>query len=591
MPKNSYLTVTDQFCGAGGSSIGAVAAGVELKLAMNHWQLAIETHNSNFPNALHDCADMSATNPRRYPATDILITSPECTNHSLAKGKKRKTSPQLDMFGKPTVDAAEERSRATMWDVPRFAEIHRYNIIIVENVVDARYWELWEAWLHAMDLLGYAHHVVYFNSMHAHPTPQSRDRMYVVFWRKGNRAPNLEFRPKAHCTKCQCDVEAVQAWKKPNNRWGRYRKQYVYVCPSCASVIEPYYYCAANAIDWSLAAPRIGDRQKPLKEKTLARIQAGLERYARPYLFDSVHTARGDRHQDMVWPVDGPGRTQIGTATHGMVVPPFTVDLAYTHSDSDRSNPTSKPLVTQTSRQTVGLVVPPLIINMQGESRATLLDEPLPTQLGSNHRWLMLPFLSSYYGTNEGSPLNAAVPTVTTLDKHALVVPPFILNMQADNAPTEMVEPLATQLTGDHRYLVAPPFIASLNRSDVRNRPVDEAMNTVMPQETPTLVVPPFIVSYYTRNSGDGAALARVDESLPTQPTWPVHYVAQPGQTPTVEDCGFRMLQPHEIQRAMAFPVNYRVLGTQREKVKLLGNAVTPPVMSMLIERCVQSLS
>lgn len=43
MPKNSYLTVTDQFCGAGGSSIGAVAAGVELKLAMNHWQLARPT--------------------------------------------------------------------------------------------------------------------------------------------------------------------------------------------------------------------------------------------------------------------------------------------------------------------------------------------------------------------------------------------------------------------------------------------------------------------------------------------------------------------------------------------------------------------
>lgn len=116
--KKSYLTVTDQFCGAGGSSIGAVAAGAELRMAMNHWPLAIETHNSNFPDAAHDCADMSAVNPRRYPSTDILITSPECTNHSLAKGKKRKTPPQLSMFGKAEIDPAEERSRATMWDVP-----------------------------------------------------------------------------------------------------------------------------------------------------------------------------------------------------------------------------------------------------------------------------------------------------------------------------------------------------------------------------------------------------------------------------------------------------------------------------------------
>jgi DNA (cytosine-5)-methyltransferase 1 len=85
--KNSYVTVTDQFCGAGGSSLGAVAAGAEVKLALNHWRLAIETHNHNFPDTLHDCTDISACDPRRYPSTDILITSPECTNHSIAKGK------------------------------------------------------------------------------------------------------------------------------------------------------------------------------------------------------------------------------------------------------------------------------------------------------------------------------------------------------------------------------------------------------------------------------------------------------------------------------------------------------------------------
>jgi site-specific DNA-cytosine methylase len=73
-----------------------------------------------------------------------------------------------------------------------FAEVHRYNAIIVENVVDARDWVMWPAWLHAMELLGYNHKCVYLNSMFAHPTPQSRDRMYVVFWRKGNGAYSIE---------------------------------------------------------------------------------------------------------------------------------------------------------------------------------------------------------------------------------------------------------------------------------------------------------------------------------------------------------------------------------------------------------------
>src|SRR5579872_3918449 len=206
MPKkNSHITFTDQFCGAGGSSQGVrnlasrYRGGIEVKLALNHWKLAIDTHNTNFPDTLHDCTDISAADPRRYPSTDILITSPECTNHSLAKGARRKGQGQKDLFRQAPLDPSEERSRATMWDVPRFAEFHKYRCIIVENVVDARMWVMWDAWLMAMHALGYDHKAVYLNSMFAHPTPQSRDRMYVVFWKRGNRAPNLNIAPRAFC--------------------------------------------------------------------------------------------------------------------------------------------------------------------------------------------------------------------------------------------------------------------------------------------------------------------------------------------------------------------------------------------------------
>jgi DNA (cytosine-5)-methyltransferase 1 len=65
----------------------------------------------------------------------------------------------------------------------------------------------------------------------------------------------------------------------------------------------------------------------------------------------------------------------------------------------------------------------------------------------------------------------------------------------------------------------------------------------------------------------------------------------QPNKAPVVEDCGFRMLQPHEIKAAMAFPADYRVLGNKREQVRQLGNAVTPPAMNTLIQRVVQSLA
>lgn len=84
------LTATDLFCGAGGSSLGAEWAGLELVMAANHWQTAVDVHQAHFPNAGHDVADISQADPRRYPRTDVLLASPECTNHSQARGVSRK---------------------------------------------------------------------------------------------------------------------------------------------------------------------------------------------------------------------------------------------------------------------------------------------------------------------------------------------------------------------------------------------------------------------------------------------------------------------------------------------------------------------
>ena len=282
------LTLTDLFCGAGGSSTGAAQIpGVEVACAANHWQLAVDTHAENHPNADHRCADLSQIDPRYFPRTVLGWFSPSCTHHTVARGQKL-IDGQADLFGETLPDAAAERSRATMWDVVRFSEHHRYEAVIVENVVDVYRWPPFQSWLAAMDSIGYAHQIVYLNSMHAQVfgpgAPQSRDRIYIVFWRKGNTAPDLRrvTRPNAVCTTCGT-VRAMQVWKRPDRApWGRYRSQYVYRCPNvkCRNqVVEPAFRPAADIIDWSLLGQRIGDREKPLAPKTMARIQAGIERY------------------------------------------------------------------------------------------------------------------------------------------------------------------------------------------------------------------------------------------------------------------------------------------------------------------------
>ncbi|MGH9150550.1 MAG: DNA cytosine methyltransferase [Acidimicrobiales bacterium] len=235
--KASDLTVTDQFCGAGGSSIGAAANGFRLRLAMNHWRVAIETHNANFPLADHVCADVSATDPRRYPSTQLLLTSPECTNHSTAKKRPKGDASRPGLLD---LRYEEERSRATMWDVPRFTECHRYEAVVVENVVEAAKWSGFRGWWVAMTDLGYRGEAVFLSSAHVQPTPgaglfpapQYRDRMYVVWTRNDVPSPDLEFRPTCWCPVCEQVVEGYQWWKPRTKawpavleRWGKYRTQ------------------------------------------------------------------------------------------------------------------------------------------------------------------------------------------------------------------------------------------------------------------------------------------------------------------------------------------------------------------------------
>lgn len=100
----SYFSVTDLFCGAGGSSLGATQAcrgdrGVQIRIAVNHWRKAVDSHAANFHDTDHDCADISQVHPSRYPRTSILIASPECTNYTRAKGKKRKDLYEADLWG------------------------------------------------------------------------------------------------------------------------------------------------------------------------------------------------------------------------------------------------------------------------------------------------------------------------------------------------------------------------------------------------------------------------------------------------------------------------------------------------------------
>jgi DNA (cytosine-5)-methyltransferase 1 len=595
------LTLTDLFCGAGGSSTGAVQIpGVEVRVASNHWQLAIETHNSNHQDADHICADLSQIDPRYFPRTDLLWASPECTNHSRAKGRKKPDQLATLWDGDTLPDEAAERSRATMWDVVRFTEAHRYQAVIVENVVEAVDWPPFHAWLMAMDSLGYEHQLVSLNSMHAQsfgmPAPQSRDRLYVVFHRKGNRRPDIPgtIRPIAYCSGCDELVHAVQSFKKPDTKVGRYRQQYVWRCPSvrCRNqVVEPGWLPAASIIDWSLKGQRIGDRAKPLAEKTRKRIAAGIARYWSPIhseaagntydAADPKHAQHGNPNSYYrAWSVDEPLRTLHTIESKALAVP------VEGRADMQRARTVEQPLRTQNTRLETGLA---FVMDNNHSNRGRTIEEPMPTQTTATTKALVQhPFMVHLKGSapsqvrSSHSPVNDPLHTVAANGNHHALVTSYYGNNDSSK-PTS--EPLDTVTTTDRHALLTP---AGGTWNDTAY-PAAQPARTMTTRETTALIM---------RNNGskgDGAEMVtRATEVARTITTAGHQSVLTPGDIAAaeaqVDDVLFRMLEPSECKKAMAFPNEYVMLGNRREQVKLAGNAVTPPAARDLIACVVASL-
>lgn len=163
----STLRGLDIFCGAGGSSAGARAAGVEVVAAIDMDPVATETYRANFAGATVLTARLDRLDAkslrRQVGDIDILLASPECTNHSCAKG----SAPR------------DEESRATAMHVIDYARVFRPRWLVLENVVHMRPWSRYGELKDALKALGYriAEQIVDASD---HGVAQTRRRLFIV---------------------------------------------------------------------------------------------------------------------------------------------------------------------------------------------------------------------------------------------------------------------------------------------------------------------------------------------------------------------------------------------------------------------------
>jgi len=565
------VDVTDLFAGAGGSTTGAMQIpGVHIRIAANHWKLAINTHAANHPNTEHAAVDLHQEHPAFFPRTRILWASPECTKWSQANSTPR---PAIEegLFEDPDSNDAALRSRLLMFDVLRFIEHHGYDLVIVENVVDIatnkKYTLAWYEWRKRLTALRYRHRVVSLNSMHAQAfgpgAPQSRDRIYIVCWPENRPAPDVEriLRPKAWCPKCDRVVDSRQSWKN-GKTVGKYGVQYVYVDPACGTLVEPAWLPAAEAIDWSIPGTRIGDRRgkAALSPKTLARVAAGIARYWGPIHLDTDEVQRANtydaadpkhpRYGDpdgyyRAWSMDDHIRTLNTRECKALAVP------TEGRADEWRAQTLDVPLRTQTTRQDLGFAQAPFVSELRGGgSIAHSSTEPLSTvSAGGNHHALV----TRHYGIPGG---DAA--------RHTTPVTEPVRTLTASGTPSLVQDALFEPMPLVHRHNTGGAEMTT---------PASEYLRTLTTGGNVSLLRPP-------RRTVTAADLKAAEDMLP--------------------DVLFRMFRPHEVAVGMSFPSDYDwstavdengKSATNRDLVKMAGNAVTPPAARDLIGMAVEYIT
>lgn len=556
--RGTEVEAIDLFCGFGGSSQGIHKAGATVRVAANHNPLAIENHAANYPDVDHRRADLSNPDaadyidPQDLPYARFLWASPSCKHHSPANAQKiysEGPGASLDTDVEEAF-ANSERSRVTMLCPLRYAAKHRPEIVVVENVVECAKWgpgrdgSTFRWWLHEWELLGYEYECLFLNSQFFPPCPQSRDRMYVVIWRKGNTRPDLDYRPVAICTSDRCSgaqIRAVQTWKRrtaswPIERWGKYKAQYTYNCPDCDEVVEPVAFPAASAIDWTRLGPKIGERpglgMKALADKTVERIRRGMGKFAGgpPIVIPAKAVWGSDR------PVNWPLTTQTGQQDKALCTTGITLPVAgNTHERPGqiRSKSLSDTTFTQHTTLAFGFAHSPFMTEMRGGGSVLYgqhgVSDPLHTvTAGGNHHGIVSPAMFAKFN---GGPEDTAwhhmgdtLNTITARDTTGLVVLPWVEQYQSD--PVRITEQLATVMTHARLAYAAAP-----------NGELDPVS----------------------------------DEDLLS-----VH---------------FRMLDPDpELRRAMAFEEDYMLIGNKTEMTAGLGNAVTPVVATWITGQALATL-
>ena len=547
------LLYIDLFCGAGGTSTGVAKARLNGKkcakvvACVNHDANAINSHQANHPDTLHFTEDIRTLElsplvqhlqkmKKKYPdAYVVLWASLECTNFSKAKG------------GQPR----DADSRTLAEHLFRYIEAINPDYIQIENVEEFMCWgdldengkpvskdqgRCYLKWVKTVQQYGYDYDYRILNAADF-GAYTSRKRFFGQF------------------AKCGLPIVfPVQSYAKNGDEGGMFQ-QYKKWKP------------VREVLDLQDEGSSIFMKKKPLCEKTLERIFAGLVKFV---------AGGKKKYEDFILKYNSMNK-----------------------SGHYRPVPTDEPCPVVATQNRLGYVkLNFLSKQFSGDpaSKNQSVDKPAGTITCVDHH----AFVTAYFGNGFNSSIGSPSPTVTTKERHALVsvdlnepmpdVPldkvtiqtnQFIANEYSGGGQVGSIETVnpavlcnpKQKLVSADQYLMNPYSFKSDGGS------IENPCFTLIARMDK---MPPYLIS---TEKGEMAIAIYEEDSPMTRKI--KEFMAAYG----IVDIKMRMLNIQELKRIMGFPENYVLIGTQAEQKKFIGNAVEVNMSRVLCEALCMKLS
>ena len=575
------LLYIDLFCGAGGTSTGVENARyadeqcAKVIACVNHDANAIASHTANHPDALHFTEDIRTLElsplvshvkrmKKIYPdALIVLWASLKCTNFSKAKG------------GQPR----DADSRTLAEHLFRYIEAIDPDYIQIENVEEFMSWgdmdehghpiskdkgRCYEKWKRKVRKYGYDFDWRILNAAD-YGAYTTRKRFFGIFAKRG--LP-IVFPEPTHCKDGKSDMFGrLEKWKP-----------------------------VKEVLNFSDEGESIFCRKKPLAEKTLERIYAGLIKFVaggkEAFIVKYNSMSRTGKYQapsvDEPCPVVATqGRLALAKVNFlskqfsgqpdskniSVEGPAGTITCKDHHAfvsayyGNGHNHSVELPAPTVTTKDRLALVNTCFLCSYNFKDKGKDINLPCPTLLTKDRLALVNSvFIDNQYGTGKPTSIEQPVGTVTTVPKFNMVsCKPWIMNTAFSNVGSSIEQPSQT-ITANRKwhYLMNPQF-ASAGGS------VNNPCFTLIARMDK---MPPYLVEV---EGGIGIQVTSVDSPMTVKIK---EFMALYG----IIDIKMRMLRIAELKKIMGFPEDYILIGTQSDQKKFIGNAVEVNMARVLCE-------